>query len=160
MLPVVNSACLEPTEIMFSYIQQKKIHLKHNEIFRIRIGNSELSVPQKAATFFSRRKDVPTPCCINVRCQFASKKQSEHWNGRLLVRSFPTCLCLATVRESIEWLIEDQAFLQSYDLAPLPPLLPFPPFPFNKLCLFFSVFLWVAVPSLPNHKTVRKSGLL
>jgi hypothetical protein len=42
--------------------------------------------------------------------------------------------------ESVEWFIEDQAFLQSFDSAPRPP--PLPPIP-SASCLSFSVFLCV-----------------
>jgi hypothetical protein len=45
------------------------------------------------------------------------------------------------VAEGIEWFIEDQAFLRSYDSAPRPP----PPLPLTEAsCLSFSVFLCVA----------------
>ncbi len=44
--------------------------------------------------------------------------------------------------ERIDWFVEDQAFLRSYDWAPSPP----PPPPRSANCLSFSVFLSVAGP--------------
>jgi hypothetical protein len=68
------------------------------------------------------------------------------------------------VAESIEWFIEDQAFLRSHDSAPRHPPLPLT----SVSCLSFSVFLCVAVQACgrgdvgvgeePNHSTARKPG--
>ncbi len=65
--------------------------------------------------------------------------------------------------ESIDWIIEDQAFLRSYDSAPR---LPNPTSPGSN-CLYFSVFLCVDVRAnwreegdKPNHTTARKPGPL
>ncbi len=60
--------------------------------------------------------------------------------------------------DSIEWFIEDQAFLQSYDSAPRPSPLP------SASCLFFSVFLCVTGLATrerdkePNRTNGRKPG--
>jgi hypothetical protein len=44
-----------------------------------------------------------------------------------------------SVPESIEWVIDDQAFSPSYDLAPRPPPPTPSPYPFSKLSLFLSL---------------------
>jgi hypothetical protein len=56
------------------------------------------------------------------------------------------------VPEIIEWMVEDQAFLRSYDSAPRPP--PSPYSPASASCLSFSVFLWVAGRSYLQYMRV------
>jgi hypothetical protein len=59
---------------------------------------------------------------------------------------------------SIQWFIEDQAFLRSYDLAPLPLL----PSPISKMSLFLSlpVCRGGGVSQEPNHSNARKPSPL
>jgi hypothetical protein len=54
--------------------------------------------------------------------------------------------------ESIEWFIEDQIYLRSYDSAPRPP----PPLPYSRhsSCFSFSVFLYMS----PVDFTDRRGG--
>ncbi len=79
-----------------------------------------------------------------------------------LPRLFPPSRCTFACRvhftsESIEWLLEDQNFLRSYDAAPSPlppPLLP------SASCVSFSVFVCVAGLAYWLGGGVRKSQII
>jgi len=61
--------------------------------------------------------------------------QSVYW---FLQLDWKGCSCYGSGPESIEWIIDDQASLRSYDSA-LPPPPPPPPYPVTKLFLFLSL---------------------
>jgi hypothetical protein len=76
---------------------------------------------------------------INLTCFFVFLYSSSLGMHCALYRR----LLLSLLAESIEWFIDDQAFLLAYDSAPRPPPPSPPPLP-SASCLSFSVYLCVA----------------